>query len=278
MRRRRMRMKRTAKSCGPDAAVLASSRPEVHALGDDGGKRAVLRGEYEVSRKAIAQGMPECSGCSCMLVCVLFAHNCTRDRGCSKHPAFPAPSFEGEGFSKPRADHAARTRSRITRHCERSEAIQSTCYAEKRTGSSARNDTSMGRRSARTVVPAQRRLASERTAMIEPNCNYALRQHLDAAERGHASLFQHHDLRRQLTQFGGVVADIDHRNAFVAQPHQIGQDLDPCGPRRAIPAARPAAAGAASTAARGRARRAGVRRRRAGRDGGRADGRYRAGR
>ena len=52
-----------------------------------------------------------------------------------------------------------------------------------------------------------------------------LRQHLDAAERGHAAALEHHDLRRQLTQFGGVVADIDHRNAFVAQPHQIGQDF-----------------------------------------------------
>src|SRR5437867_9756954 len=32
-------------------------------LGGDGGKRAVHRGELEVSRKAIAQGRPECSRC-----------------------------------------------------------------------------------------------------------------------------------------------------------------------------------------------------------------------
>ena len=56
---RRARMKRTAKSCGPDAAVLASSRAEVFLRGD-GGKRAVHRGEHEVSRKATAQGRPEC--------------------------------------------------------------------------------------------------------------------------------------------------------------------------------------------------------------------------
>ena len=31
-----------------------------------------------------------------MLVCALFAQSCTRDRGCSAHPAFPAPFFEGE--------------------------------------------------------------------------------------------------------------------------------------------------------------------------------------
>ena len=59
-----------------------------------------------------------------------------------------------------------------------------------------------------------------------PSIVDALRQHLDAAERGHAPCLQHHDLRRELAQFGGVMADIDHRNAFVAQPHQVGQDLD----------------------------------------------------
>src|SRR6187397_2940318 len=43
----------------------------------DGGKRAVLREEHEVSRKAIAQGRPGCSRRTCMLVCAsppLLAH------------------------------------------------------------------------------------------------------------------------------------------------------------------------------------------------------------
>ena len=53
------------------------------------------RGEHEVSCKAIAQGMPECSPLTCMLVCAFFAQFGTRDRGCSAHPAFPAPSQEG---------------------------------------------------------------------------------------------------------------------------------------------------------------------------------------
>ena len=56
-----MRLKRTAKSCGSGAAVLALSPGEAKLLAGDGGKRAVLRGEHEVSRKAIAQGRPECS-------------------------------------------------------------------------------------------------------------------------------------------------------------------------------------------------------------------------
>src|SRR5260221_1155006 len=36
-----------------------------------------------------------------MLVCVFFAQFCTRDRGCSVHPAFPAPSdFKARKFTQ----------------------------------------------------------------------------------------------------------------------------------------------------------------------------------
>src|SRR4029453_1428878 len=62
-----------------------------------GGKKAVHREEHEVSRKAIAQGRPGCSACTCMLVCVFLCANCTRDRGCSVHPVFPAPSVQEGG-------------------------------------------------------------------------------------------------------------------------------------------------------------------------------------
>src|SRR4051812_7287369 len=60
---RRTRAERTAKACGPDVAVLASI---------DGGKRAVLRGEHVISRKAIAQGMSDVLRCPCMLMRTLF--------------------------------------------------------------------------------------------------------------------------------------------------------------------------------------------------------------
>src|SRR5436190_12271906 len=40
---------------------------------DNGGKKAVLREEHEVSRKAIAQGRPECSSCPVCSCAVLFA-------------------------------------------------------------------------------------------------------------------------------------------------------------------------------------------------------------
>ena len=41
-----------------------------------------LRGELGISRKTIAQGMPGCFGCTCMLVCAFLSASCTRDRGC----------------------------------------------------------------------------------------------------------------------------------------------------------------------------------------------------
>ena len=44
----------------------------VYFLRGDGGKRAVLRGEHEVSRKAIAQGRPECCRCPVCSCAVLF--------------------------------------------------------------------------------------------------------------------------------------------------------------------------------------------------------------
>ena len=39
----------------------------------------------------------------CMLVCIFVCANRTRDRGCSKHPVFPAPSNFEEGQTKMQA-------------------------------------------------------------------------------------------------------------------------------------------------------------------------------
>jgi hypothetical protein len=101
----RTALKRTAKPCGPDTrgwcqtaggafdptgSVEPSSRQQRRPEG------IRLRGEHGISRQAIAQGMPECSGCTCMLVCAFSRTYCTRDRGCSTHPAFPAPSLGGK--------------------------------------------------------------------------------------------------------------------------------------------------------------------------------------
>jgi hypothetical protein len=89
----------------------AGAKLAIRSAGD-GGKRAVLREEREVSRKATAQGRPGCSACTCMLVCAFAMCTGTRDRGCSVHPVFPAPSIQEEGDEvlKPRVKHAARSR------------------------------------------------------------------------------------------------------------------------------------------------------------------------
>jgi hypothetical protein len=67
-------------------------------LGGEGGKKADHRGEHEISRKPLrregrtASAEPVCS-CACSLMCI-----CTRDRGCSAHPVFPAPLFLGRSL------------------------------------------------------------------------------------------------------------------------------------------------------------------------------------
>jgi len=70
-------------------------------LGGDGGNKA--RSPGRARRKPlkplrregrIASAEPVCS-------CAFFAHFCTRDRGCSAHPAFPAPSdFKARNFTQ----------------------------------------------------------------------------------------------------------------------------------------------------------------------------------
>ena len=72
----------------------AGAKLAIRSAGN-GGKRAVLREEREVSRKAIAQGRPGCSCRTCMLVCASAKCIGTRDRGCGVHPVFPAPSSSG---------------------------------------------------------------------------------------------------------------------------------------------------------------------------------------
>src|SRR5437588_7485563 len=58
--------------------------------------------------------MPECSDCTCMLVCVLFAHFAHETAGaaCTRHSLLP-PIWRERNFSKPRAHRAARSWSHI---------------------------------------------------------------------------------------------------------------------------------------------------------------------
>src|SRR3954453_13868355 len=94
---RTRRLQRTAKSCGPGAATVASilreDIPQTTVT-----KNAAHRGEHEVSRKAIAWGKPGCLGCTCS-PCPCASHMgcpCAPAHGIygrSQRPAFPAPSL-----------------------------------------------------------------------------------------------------------------------------------------------------------------------------------------
>src|SRR6188508_1417207 len=81
----------------------AGAKLAIRSAGD-GGKRAVLREEREVSRKAIAQGRPGCSCRTCMLVCAFAMCALARETAgaaCTRSSLRPL-SF------KPRVKDAAR--------------------------------------------------------------------------------------------------------------------------------------------------------------------------
>ena len=111
---------RTAKSCGPGAPMLASSFAEMYPpnragciedLRSDGGKKAGHRGEPEVSRNPSRRE----SRFDPVEPVVISCASCAHDRGCNRHPAFPAPSalLGGRFRSKPRALRAAGRRTHI---------------------------------------------------------------------------------------------------------------------------------------------------------------------
>src|SRR5437879_8126686 len=72
---------------------------------DDGGKRAVHRGERAISRKAIAQGRPECSRCPVCSGALLSEQIARETAGAASTRSSLRPLFSGgqEVDSKPRA-------------------------------------------------------------------------------------------------------------------------------------------------------------------------------
>jgi antitoxin CptB len=113
---------RTAKSCGPDAPMLASSlrscvgptglRQSISA--GDGGKRA--RSPGRARNKLLKPLRAGTSGDSGVLVVTRVrstATKCTRDRGCSGHPAFPTPS-QGRKIQQRLGRFAPRGRERVS--------------------------------------------------------------------------------------------------------------------------------------------------------------------
>jgi hypothetical protein len=101
---------------GVKLSVANSVQPDRlrHQAGSDGGKRNSSPG------RARHKSSTHCAGDAGVLRLYLYArvrnslHHCTRDRGCSKHPAFPAPSVGRErNFRKPRAQCVARMPTHI---------------------------------------------------------------------------------------------------------------------------------------------------------------------
>ena len=120
------------RGAGVKLAVAHRSYRIERGLAGDGGKRAVLREEHEVSRKAIAQGRPECSRCPVCSCAVLFAQIARETAGAASTRSSLRPLFRrgpkedaNLGRSAPRE-----CKSSFSRHCERSEAIHlSACRA-----------------------------------------------------------------------------------------------------------------------------------------------------
>jgi len=72
-------------------------------------RRIRRRGELAISRQTIAQGRPDVSAATCMLVCAFSCSSCTRDRGCQPAPGLScALCSEGWRFLTTRAHHARR--------------------------------------------------------------------------------------------------------------------------------------------------------------------------
>ena len=111
----------------PTPQWQAKVRREQMLPADDGDKQARSSpGRARISRNPSrresrsASAEPVCS-------CAFLLYLCTRDRGCSMHPAFPAPSVsrEGETKCKARANHVARTQSCVPTHrCHRPACAQ----------------------------------------------------------------------------------------------------------------------------------------------------------
>src|SRR5439155_21624751 len=104
--------RRTAKSCGPGAATLASSlRSDLQVTV---AKEPAHRGEHEVSRKATAQGMSDCLR-SPVCSCAPFLHSLAHETaGAARIRHSLRPRFSREATSMHNSGEiASRERGRI---------------------------------------------------------------------------------------------------------------------------------------------------------------------
>src|SRR5436190_12540617 len=116
---------RTAKSCGPGAATVASIRAGPCWRGN-GDKERRSPGRTRISRQTIARGKSGCLGCTCLIRVRFFLPLHTVLRAQSA-PGFPCALSKGEEQRDctNSGENASRERAHMfPRHCERSEAIQ----------------------------------------------------------------------------------------------------------------------------------------------------------
>src|SRR5205823_10491006 len=79
----------------------------------DGGKRAVHRGELEVSRKAIAQGRPECSRCPVCSCALLFAQIARETAGAASTRSSLRPQSSGGQIKMQTSDAMRRKKAKV---------------------------------------------------------------------------------------------------------------------------------------------------------------------
>src|SRR6186713_748837 len=96
----------------------------VYFLRGDGGKRAVLRGEHEVSRKAIAQGRPECSRCPVCSCAVLFAQIARETAGAASTRSSLRPQFSMRANEDAKLGRNASREREVVFNCHRPPCAQ----------------------------------------------------------------------------------------------------------------------------------------------------------
>ena len=113
-------LKRTVKSCGPDAPTLASSlRSSSQAMV---ARKPGRQGEHEVNRKAIAQGMSDCLRCPVCSCAHLFVHIAHEIAGAARTRHSLRPCFRrgAKSWSNPdawRRGSAIRMSDDLGRNC-----------------------------------------------------------------------------------------------------------------------------------------------------------------
>ncbi len=120
--RRTKTLRRTAKSCGPGAATLASI-PAGLCWQGNGDNKGRSPGRVRISRKAIARGKPGCLGCTCIIRVRSLDYPLHTVLRAQSAPGFPCALFTEEGaneIAKLRRNRAVRTGEHVhPRHCER---------------------------------------------------------------------------------------------------------------------------------------------------------------